>query len=201
MSGKLIVIEGPDGVGKGTQSRLLVEALTNRGIRAVRAEPTKDSLQRCKKMIYSMLESGSARSHPNTYQMVQFINRAYFSTFRLPELLRNNQLVILDRWSLSGYVYGKCEGVNTYLNELILMFSVNPDLTLILEGCNYTRPNWTDDSYESDSNLQAQVTQEYSRIASLPGHLRVDNMGSIQEVHEEIVGILRAKGLLTKGSS
>jgi thymidylate kinase len=196
MMGKLIVIEGPDRSGKGTQSRLLVDALVRRGIRVVRVEPTKESHPRARKMIYAMLESGEARRRPNAFQLLQFANRTYFTFFRLPELLRNNQLVVLDRWSLSGYVYGKCEGISQWLNELIRALTLDPDLTVILQGSTYARPGAADDSYEADADLQFRVHDEYRQCVGLPHHIAVDNSGSVQEVHEDIVGLLHDHGIL-----
>lgn len=194
--GKLIVFEGPDKVGKETQSKLLASVLQERGVKAVRLEPTKESHPRGRKLIYSMLESGAAKEHPNTFQFIQFMNRMYFQYVKLPKALRDNELVILDRWALSGYVYGEAERISPGLNKWMYNRARRADLVLVLSGNSYKRPG-ADDSYERDTSLQIKVKVAYRRAGlEWPGHVLVDNKDSVQEVHNSILALLENKHIV-----
>lgn len=188
----IVSFEGADCSGKGTQSRLLEKSLQKRGISVVRVEPTKESHPLGKRTIYSMLSSGSAKRNPNVFQVVQFLNRAYFQLFKLPKLLFEHDLIILDRWSLSGYVYGKCENVHPWLNELMYRGLKRPDLVVILSGNAYHRDE-SKDSYENDYALQTNVNLEYVEISDTPGHVLIHNMESIEKVHQQVFETIKDK--------
>lgn len=189
--GKLVVFEGPDKVGKETQSKLLVTSLKQQGMRVVRVEPSKEAHPRMKKLIYSMLDSGAAKRWPNTFQFVQFLNKIYFQTFKLPVLMRTYDIVILDRWALSGWIYGDAEGINRPLNKWMFNRVKRADVTLVLAGKSYKRSTTTDDSYERDTALQTKVKIAYREVGlNWPGHVLVDNHDSIDEVQSSIVALL-----------
>lgn len=194
---KIVVFEGPDKVGKETQSKLLANVLQAEGVRAVRVEPAKESHPRGRKLIYSMLDSGAAKRHPNTFQFVQFLNRIYFQLFKLPKFVKENDLVIMDRWALSGYVYGKCEGISEWLNSWMYNRAKKPDLVLVLSGTSYKRSQTQDDSYEKDTDLQSRVKVMYRNAGlSLPGHVLVDNHDAVMDVHHSITALLENKGFI-----
>jgi thymidylate kinase len=194
--GKLIVFEGADQCGKETQSKLLTNVLRAEGFRVTRVEPTKEGHPRGRKLIYSMLENGSAKRWPNTFQFVQFLNRMYFQVFKLPKLLHENQLVILDRWALSGWVYGAAENVNESFNKWMYNRARKADLVVVQSGASYKRQQ-VDDSYERDTSLQARVKVAYRDVGlNWPGHALVDNHDAIMDVHNSIRALLENKGII-----
>lgn len=188
--GKVVVFEGPDKVGKETQSKLLANVLKAEGFNVIRVEPSKEAHPRMKKLIYAMLEDGRAKRYPNAFQFVQFLNKVYFQTFKLPKLKKQHDLVILDRWKLSGYVYGGAEGINPTLNKWMYNRVSNPDITLVLSGTSYKRSTTTDDSYERDTELQTKVKIAYRDCGRWPGHALVDNHDSVMDVHNSIRALL-----------
>ena len=195
--GKVIVFEGPDKVGKETQSKRLAVALNDMGVRAVRVEPSKEANPRLKKLIYSMLETGAAKRYPNTFQFVQFLNKIYFQTFKLPKLVRDNEVVILDRWALSGYAYGRAEGISDWLNKWMFNRVKKVDQTLVLYGASYRRDGQADDSYERDTELQKRVKEIYYYAGlHFPNHSIVFNDVPVEKVHERILDKLEEKGLI-----
>lgn len=196
MTAKIVVFEGADASGKCTQSRLLERALHNDGVSAIRVEPTRESHPRGRKLIYAMLENGDAKRWPTAFQFIQFVNRVYFQVFKLPKLLRDNDVVILDRWALSGYVYGKAEGINPRLNAWMYNRAKRADVVVVLCGASHPRKR-ADDSYERDNNLQAMVKVLYREAGlHLPGHALVDNHDSVEEVHQSIMALLVNKRIL-----
>lgn len=195
---KIVVFEGPDKVGKETQSKLTAKVLSERGLSVVRVEPTKESHPRGRKLIYSMLDSGAAKRYPNLFQFVQFLNRMYFQLFKLPRLLKAYDLIILDRWSLSGYVYGKCEGINAWLNGWMFNRAKKADLVIVFYGNSYKRSNVQDDSYEKDTDLQKRVKNLYYHAAlHNPDHKLIFNDVSIEEVNARVTDLLRGLGLVS----
>lgn len=187
---KLIVFEGPDSVGKGTQSQLLVQKLQERGLKTVRVEPTKESHPRGRKLIYSMLESGAAKRHPNAFQFVQFLNRLYFQWAKLPKLLRANDVVVMDRWALSGYVYGVATGINPSLNDWMYNRATKPDAYVVLSGKSYKRAQ-ADDSYERDTALQQRVRSLYEEAGRRRHRcIPIDNTAAALDVNAQIVSDL-----------
>lgn len=185
---KLIVFEGPDRVGKETQSQLLVTSLTKVGARTVRVEPSKESLSCGCKLIYSMLESGAVKRYPNTFQFIQFLNRVYFQVFKLPDLMSNYDVVILDRWNLSSIAYGDATGVNPMFNRVLYWLLKKPDVTVVLCGSSF-KCKETNDVYEKDIDLQRAVRRSYySWVQEHPlNHELIDNQGTKDEVHERIL--------------
>jgi len=202
MRAKLVVFEGPDKVGKETQSKLLANVLKAEGFRVIRVEPSKEAHPRMKKLIYSMLDSGAAKRHPNTFQFVQFLNKVYFQLFKLPKLMREHEIVILDRWALSGFVYGEAEGINPTLNKWMFNLVKRSDITLVLSGTSYKRSTTTDDSYEKDSDLQTKVRVAYRGIGmNWPGHALVDNHDAVMDVHHSIRALLENTNVIRSSTS
>lgn len=159
---KIIVVEGPDRVGKQTQTRLLQEYITRTGLGAVVVEvPIRSAVTY--RVIYWMLQNGLAKKFPKIFQWFQFLNRKIFQMFALSALERYYDYIIMDRWSLSTVVYGAAEGVSKeYTLELAKRLR-EPDYTIILHGKSHSHE--AEDSYESDSELQQKVRIEYARWA------------------------------------
>jgi thymidylate kinase len=155
---KIIVFEGPDRCGKKTQTHMLRGYLASKAYRSVVVEvpiygnPTYN-------IIYWMLGNGLAKKFPKLFQWFQYFNRKIFQTFSLPFLLRNNDYVILDRWSLSTVVYGTAEGVDTEYSEMLANKLVYPDYTILLLGQSHM--GVAEDVYEADNSLQERVKKLY----------------------------------------
>lgn len=193
MFAKLVAIEGPDKVGKQTQSEMLAHALRRYGDRVKLVEiPFNDGLTY--RLIYRMLRSGQAKRWPNTFQLVQFFNKLLFQWTYLLWLRLVCDVVVLDRWSLSSIVYGDATGVNRTFNRVLYWLLVRPKVTVVLHGSSFRRSTTTDDSYEKDTDLQKAVRRGYYEwTQEHPGdHDLVDNQGTRDQVHERIVHIVEA---------
>ena len=111
MSAKLVVIEGPDRVGKETQALRLQVFLEAKGLRVKSVEvPFRDYSTYY--VIYWMLRSGSAVRWPNAFQTIQFLNKLSYQTFFFLFHLCVCDYVIFDRWTLSSKVYGPAGGAS-----------------------------------------------------------------------------------------
>jgi dTMP kinase len=191
---KLIAFDGPDRVGKATQSTMLVELLKSSGYRAIRIEvPVKNCLH---ELIYVMLKDGSAKEYPHFFQALQVANRLLFQIFDLPRLMRENDYIILDRWSSSTWVYGRATGLDQQYVERLTSFVRKPDFTIILNG----EPQVTEtrDVYEADATLQKSVRNLYYEYATLNNvdTVAVQANQSRNDLLGQITFILTQKGII-----
>ncbi len=159
---KIIAIEGPDRVGKFTQTHLLHKYITKIGLSAVVVEvPIRSAITY--RVIYWMLQNGLAKTFPKIFQWFQFINRKIFQVFTLPTLEDHYDFIVMDRWSLSTIVYGIAEGVPKDYTIGLAKKLREPDFTIILFG--EAHEHVAEDSYEADVSLQARVRLEYAKWA------------------------------------
>lgn len=158
---KLIVIEGPDGVGKATQTSMLVDYINNvLGLKAVRVEvPIDDALTY--PVIYWMLRNGLAKKFPKSFQWLQVLNRRIFQSTKLVSLEHDYDYdyVVFDRWHTSTAVYGAAEGLSGEFLSRVGRLLRLPDFTIVLVGKSH-RPV-AEDVYESDDDLQVRVRRLY----------------------------------------
>ncbi len=193
---KIVVFEGPDKVGKETQSKLLLEALQAADYKAVRVEVPTKLCPRTYELIYKMLKDGSAKRWTNTFQFVQFLNKWMFQRRVLPALLRTNDVVIFDRWSLSAIIYGNATGVNPSFNRFLYNRLKKADVTLVFHGKSYRRAK-ADDSYEKDNELQEKVAIAYHTwgVKNHKDHLLVNNERDVKDIHRGIIIDLCMRGV------
>jgi thymidylate kinase len=159
---KIIVYEGPDRVGKATQSKMMVEFLAAMGYKATRIEvPVKNFLH---SRIYGMLKSGFASRHPYIFQAVQVANRRVFQLLELQKIMKDHDYIIFDRWSPSTWVYGLATGLPRWYVDFLLLGIKRPDYVVILNGT----PHVTEmrDVYEKDKDLQSRVRDLYLDYAN-----------------------------------
>lgn len=193
MFAKLVAIEGPDKVGKQTQSQMLAHVLRRYGDKVALVEvPFRDGVTH--PLIYWMLRNGKAKTYPNLFQFVQFLNKLVFQWTVLLWLRFTCAYVVLDRWSLSSIVYGDATGVNPAYNRVLYWLLKKPDITVVLHGSSFKRSTTVDDAYEKDSDLQLAVRRGYYNWAQEHpfDHELVDNQGTKDEVHERIVEAVEA---------
>lgn len=175
----LITIEGPDKVGKATQSQLLATALNCPLVEI----PFRDSALHTK--IYSMLRSGTALRYREAFQAFHVANRLVWQEHELPKY--NSDVLVLDRWNASTWVYGRASGLDESCLAAILDTMIDADLEVVLDGEPMAA---AEDSYEADVELCARVRELYRTWAQTHGHRVVAANRPINEVHEEILSIV-----------
>jgi dTMP kinase len=151
----IVALEGGDRLGKSTQARLLEPALERAKIRGILDKsPYKDGATYDR--IYEMLGTGDATRHPVVFQTLYAANRRFFQHRFLPTLAGHFDVVVLDRWILSGLVYGAQAGIPDDVQACIQHGLVVPDLTLVFDGQPFPAPD-DDDSYEADQGFQQRI--------------------------------------------
>lgn len=189
-----IIIEGLDSLGKSLQTRQLVAHLLQMGYKVTRVKSPYDGSV-TNRIIYWMLENGLARTFPNAFQFVHFINKLIFQLFVLPRLLKKNDFIVFDRWSISMWAYGVMDGANETLTDWMLSCIAEPDFTVILDGVRFNREK-ANDSYESDDTYLYNVRSMYLHWAvSHPKNVAmVDANQDAAAVTNEILINMRKKG-------
>lgn len=194
--GKLIVIEGMDGAGTTTQSKLLVEHLQSLNQRAIRsAEPTNSVLgQEIRRWLSSPIEED-----PYLLTMLALTfaaDRMHHVHHTLAPALKTNDFVIVDRYVLSSLVYQGLHLPTSFIME-INRFALIPDLTLVLDvpAKNAAerlslRPG-AKDFYESRPMLE-KIRGRYVHFAHEdPEHMvLIDALGTIEHVQEQIFNVV-----------
>jgi len=186
MFAKLISIEGPDRVGKATQSKNIVETFKGMNRSTKRIEiPFNDRLTY--KMIYWMLRNGLVKKTPNLFQFVQFFNKFLFQIVVLPWLWLRYDFIVFDRWALSAIVYGDASGASGWFNRMLCSMLVKPYLTIILMG--RARGVCDEDVYEKDTTIQKLVRVGYNDYAAknMADCCIVDCEDTVEAVHWNII--------------
>lgn len=184
----LVALEGPDRVGKATQSKMLAASLREKGFRAQVAEmPFRDGATYSQ--IYQMLGDGSVNDEPVVFQTLQAVNRKIFQSRDLQGMARQFDVVVLDRWTMSTRVYGSASGVAPATTALILRGLVEPDVTFVLDGGPFPKNNL--DVWEADDEFQQLVRSGYREACEGKEDVVViDAKRSKEDVHSKIVAEL-----------
>jgi len=160
---KVIAIEGPDRVGKATQTKLLKRYLQSLGYKTLIVEvPIRSNFTY--NLIYWMLQNGLVKKFPKFFQWLQYFNRQVFQWFRLENLDKDYDYVVMDRWSLSTVIYGSASGVPLEFTEKLYKRLREPDYTIVLLGNSHSHE--AEDEYEKDSELQKRVRTLYYEWAT-----------------------------------
>ncbi len=114
--GKLFVFEGPDGSGKTTFSRALVDRLNANGVRSEWLSFPGADAGTLGKHVYKIHHNprsvGIKRLGPTSVQLLHIAAHVDLIESRILPALKQGQWVVLDRFWWSTLVYGAVTGVN-----------------------------------------------------------------------------------------
>lgn len=213
MSGKFITLEGGEGCGKSTQLKLLVPALQKLGIEAIATkEPggTPDGA-----VLRNLLVTGDKdRFDAITECMLYFADRRIHLNQVIWPALAKNQWVVSDRYADSTEAY-QYYGYNKRISREMLqdlyqmaVGSFKPDLTIILdmdpergmarsfakaESVVVKELRFENKALEFHNNLREGFRQIAAREPERCVLINADK--SIEEVHEEIMNIVKKRFL------
>lgn len=136
MKGRFVVLEGPDGSGKSTQARALVEWLSNRGIPPLHVRDPGGT--RIGERIRAILLDPEHRElAPAAEAMLFMASRAQLVAERIRPALGAGTIVVCERWLPSTICYqGYAGGLST--DEIwrvgrVATGGLDPDLTIVLD--------------------------------------------------------------------
>ena len=194
--GKIIVIEGIDKAGKGTQSnllqsRLLINALKFSGnVCTIMDFP--DYTTPIGQEIRAFLD-GNRNYTLETKHVLMSANR-WEKKKEIESLIENGTIIIMNRYYQSNLVYGVSHGLN--LKWLLNLDKGLPkeDVVIVLEvnpNTSYQRVPGNRDSFEIDRKLLTKVHKNYRKLAKQFNWKVINGERVSGEVHNDIMKIVR----------
>jgi len=195
MPGKFIVLDGPDGCGKTTQTKLLAEWLKSQNMQAVTFRDPGDTTIG-EKIREILLSPEHSIMDTRTELLLYMAARAQLWAEKIAPALQENKCVILDRWLCSTCAYQGYAGGFGMENVIKIatdcLERVWPDMTIILYVDIQTalqRLNRQLDRMEQKgSTYHEKVREGFLQLAKQSEDFRiVDGDGSIENVHKKII--------------
>lgn len=199
LGGTFVVLDGPDGCGKSTQTRMLADWLQSRGIlTASFRDPGATVIgERIREILLSPAHEGMTTP---TEVLLYMAARAQLWAQSIGPALRDARCVVLDRWLSSTCAYqGYAGGFG--MDKVIeiaqcALERVWPDVTVVLDVDLTTagkRLNRELDRIEQKGDdYHHQVREGFLKLAEVrPDFVVVDATGNPEAVHNEVVGIVQ----------
>ena len=188
--GKIIVIEGTDKAGKSSQSRMLAEALKISGKVCVILD-FPDYTTPIGMEIKAFLEG--KRDYLSEVKHLLFSANRWEKKKEIESMLENGTIIVMNRYWQSNLVYGAANGmdVNWLLRldkglpkeDITLVILVNPSIS--------SKRAEMQDAFESDTQLAASAYKNYLKFAKQYRWKVIDGSKSKEQVHQEIMKIVR----------
>lgn len=190
-NGKIIVVEGTDKAGKGTQSRLLINALKISGIRCAKMD-FPDYSTPIGQEIRAFLD-GRRNYTMEVKHMLLSANR-WEKKNEIERMIKKDTIIIMNRYYQSNIVYGVSHdlGLKWLLNldkglpkeDLAIVLEVNPNIS-------YQRAPGDRDTFEMDQKLLMKVHKNYRILAKRFNWKIIDGDRDSEQVHNEIMNIVK----------
>jgi dTMP kinase len=197
-TGKFIVLDGPDGCGKTTQTRLLVEWLQKQGVPTVSfRDPGDTAIGEKIRQILLSPQHGAMGTPAEV--LLYMAARAQLWTEKIAPALAANKCVVLDRWLSSTCAYqGYAGGFG--MDKVIkiageCLEKVWPDLTIMLDvnaktGLGRLHRQFDRMEQKGDS-YHEKVRQGFLLLAKEREDFAViDATGDIETVHKKVLQIV-----------
>jgi dTMP kinase len=188
--GKIVVIEGTDKAGKGSQSRMLAETLKASGKICVILD-FPDYTTPIGMEIKAFLEG--KRDYPSEVKHLLFSANRWEKKREIESMLENGTIIIMNRYWQSNLVYGVANGmdINWLLRldkgmpkeDVVLLILVNPSVS--------AKRAEIQDTFESDTQLATNAYKNYLKFAKQYQWKVIDGSKRKEQVHQEIMKIIR----------
>lgn len=198
LSGKFIVLDGPDGCGKTTQAKLLAQWLKRQGADVELFRDPGDTAigEKIRQILLS--PEHDAMSTP-TELLLYMAARAQLWKEKIVPALRENKCVILDRWVSSSCAYQGYAGSFGVENVIRLaedsLARPWPDLTIILDVDLETGakrlPGKPDRMEAKPREYHRKVREGFLELARHRDHfVLIDGTDEMETVHKKITQAL-----------
>jgi len=202
LSGKFIVLDGPDGCGKSTQARLLADWLSAQGVSVVsfRDPGTTVIGEKIREILLSPAHEAMTTS---TEVLLYMAARAQLWAEAIAPALQQGRCVLLDRWLSSTCAYQGCAG--RFGMEKVVAIAADslerawPDLTIVLDVDLKTaasRLNRELDRMElKGDRYHARVREGFLAFARGRGDdvAVIDATAPPESVHQAVLEVVRKK--------
>lgn len=194
----IVAFEGIDACGKQTQVRMLEEYASRKKLPVVTFDfPNYKSLTG--KKISELLISSDDNRDGLVLQSLMTVNR-YEMQDTIEDAHFRGELVILDRYWMSGWVYGQTDGIDATWLESVHLPLVQPHQWILLDMPveeSFKRRPEREDSYEASRSRLEACRRLYLQAAMGEAEARLFEMVKIIDatkppewIHKEILGCL-----------
>lgn len=198
MKGLFIVIEGIDGSGKTTQTKLLVERLKEQNLSIiVTAEPSDGPVGKHIKDILN----GNLNVPPQMLALLFAADRIEHVYFTIKPALEQGNIVVSDRYYYSSIAYQGGMGVDQNYIRCINSFIIKPDLAFLINVDPLSARKRLKDGRKQlqlteDEELQLKAFKIYEELVKQGDLIKIDGNSSIEKISNSIWEIVIGK--LTK---
>lgn len=213
VKGKLITIEGTDGVGRSTQVDLLKNWLEVQGYAVVETGWTRSNLMH---RSIEMAKSGNTMDRM-TFSLLYATDFADRLENQIIPALKSGHIVIADRYVYTAFARDVVRNIDLRWIKNVFGFALIPDLTIYLKinienliprvieagGMNYWEAGMDmhmgQDLFDSFVNYQSCLIQTYDKLAKEYRFKVIDACGKVEEIQRQIR--LNTKRILDAPSS
>jgi len=197
-SDKFIVIDGPDGCGKTTQTKLLVDWLKKQGV-AVETFREPGGTAIGEKVRQILLNPEHIAMGTETEVMLYMAARVQLWREKIVPALKQNKCVILDRWLSSTCAYQGFAG--GFGIDKVIKIAEDclerpwPDLTIILDVDLETAAKRLkkdlDRMEQKGDNYHKKVREGFLKLAKgRKNFVVIDAADDIETVHKQVINIV-----------
>jgi dTMP kinase len=198
LSGKFIALDGPDGCGKTTQTKLLVQWLKEQGV-AVETFREPGGTAIGEKVRQILLNPEHIAMGTETEVMLYMAARVQLWREKIAPALKQNKCVIIDRWLSSTCAYQGFAG--GFGIDKVIKIAEDclerpwPDLTIILDVDLETAAKRLkkdlDRMEQKGDSYHKKVREGFLKLAK--GHKNfviIDAADDIETVHKQVISIV-----------
>jgi dTMP kinase len=188
--GVFICVEGLDGCGKTTQTKLLVRKLGKMGWGAVyTAEPSRWKIG---KFIQKYCLHGEKRTSPIVEALLFAADRFEHVEIEVIPALNEGKIVVSDRYVYSSLAYQGATGLDLKWIEMINEHAIRPDLAIFVdvEPEAVIRRLKPKKSVMENLETQRKVREVYVKFVEKGELVRIDGNKSKKEVADDILKVV-----------
>lgn len=190
-TGKLIVIYGPNNIGKSTQVRLLARSLEEKGKKAVVIKYPVYDLEPTGPFINAVLRKGKQVSHLELQQAFAQNRRDYEPHVRM--LLNEGCWIISEDYRGTGIAWGVVSGVPIEILEDINDDLMNEDFVVMMDGDRFTQAIEATHINEKDDDRWQKGREVHLMLANRYAWPIVNANQTIESVQADIFKLISAR--------
>jgi dTMP kinase len=198
LTGKFLVLDGPDGCGKSTQTRLLSEWIADQGVDVVSYRDPGTTLVG-EKIRDILLDTAHEGMGDNVEVLLYMAARAQLWKEHIGPDLAAGKCVLMDRWLSSTCAYqgwAGCFGVEKVIEIATdSLERIWPDLTVVLDVDTETAASRMqrdlDRMEQKGEAYHAKVREGFLKLPDIhPSVKVVDARQTVEQVHKDILNLI-----------